>query len=681
MVSTHNRDGRSSTPPRRLVIAAAVLFALAGGSILFSENGHRWVPELGAALVGAMFGAIVTMVILSRSEGALRASERSLRLLLDSIPGYIHTLTPRGELEHANQRTLDFFGLPLEALKDWRRVTHPDDVARVDAALQESLRTGIPFDTESRGRRADGIYHWFHARGVPLRDSAGAIVRWCHVLTDIDDRKRAEDALRASEHQLRLIVDSIPGLICTNNAAGEVEHVNKQLLDYTGKPLDELRNWPVVVHPDDLPMVAERWQHSISTGSPFNVEVRVRRYDGVYRWFQCRGSPLRAQDGSIERWHNLLTDIEDRKIAEVRVREREKELELIIETLPAHIWCASPEGELIYVNRRVLEYTGVGFETLKTSSFDYIHPDDRLSAAEAWAEAARTLTPFVAQYRQRCNDGSFRWVSSIGQLGRDEHGHPARWYGLFVDIDEFVKAEEALRDTRALLARATQIATVGELSAAIAHEINQPLAAVAANGDACKNWLAAEPPNLPRAMHSLERIIGNAKAAADVIERIRALYRHAPLRKDPLSVNEVIEEFCRLIEGEVRGRSIALRADLADELPPAVADRTQLQQVLANLTRNAIESMELVTDRPRELRIESVREERKVIVRVQDSGTGVTNLKAAFEPFFTTKPNGMGMGLAICRSIVEAHGGQLWASPARPHGAIFSFSLPAREPR
>ena len=282
-------------------------------------------------------------------------------------------------------------------------------------------------------------------------------------------------------------------------------------------------------------------------------------------------------------------------------------------------------------------------------------------------------------HRLRCADGSYRWIQSIGRLGRDGDGRPTHWYGLFIDIDERLNTEEALRNTRARLARATQVATVGEVSASIAHEINQPLAAVVTNGQACLSWLTADPPNMPRAMLILERIIRDGKAAADVIQRIRALYRHAPPNKDALCINDVIEEVESLIAADARRQSVTLRIELQEALPPVLGDRVQLQQVISNLARNAIEAMETVTDRARELRIQSLRQEHQVVVQVKDTGMGMTDYANAFERFFTTKTQGMGMGLAICRSIIEAHGGQLGATHATPYGSIFRFSLPAAE--
>jgi hypothetical protein len=650
-----------------------------------ADGAYRWMDSRlrplrdDEGLVVRWFNLLIDVDDRKQAEQAARASEQDLRLILDSIPGFVHTLTPTGEIEVVNKRILDFFGLPAGELRDWARVTHPDDIERVGVLLAHSLRTGEMFEVESRGRRADGAYRWFHARGMPLRDESGAIIRWYHVLTDVDDRKRAEESLRSSEQNLRLIVDSISALICTSTREGAVEYVNKPLLDYTGKSLDELRDWPVVVHPDDLSTVAELWGRSIATGAPFNVEVRVRRADGAYRWFLCRGLPLRRDDGQILRWYSVLTDIEDRKAAEQLMTARERDMALIVETMPAHVWCASPDGALTYVNSRILGYAGATYQQLADAPFDYIHPDDRDGVIAAWTGALRTGESYSCQYRMRRADGEFRWVQSLGQLGKDEAGRPARWYGLVVEIDDLVKMEDALRDARARLARATQVATVGELSASIAHEINQPLAAVLANAHACDKWLAANPPNIARALLSLERITRDSKAAAEVIQRIRSLYRHSLPTKGALSVNEVIEEVCRLMAAEFQRLSIALRVELQRPLPRVLGDRVQLQQVMSNLLRNALEAMDQTTGRARELEITSAREADGIVVRVRDTGDAMEDWARAFDPFFTTKPQGMGMGLPISRSIVEMHGGRLWATRATPNGSTFSFSLPCAE--
>ncbi len=322
-------------------------------------------------------------------------------------------------------------------------------------------------------------------------------------------------------------------------------------------------------------------------------------------------------------------------------------------------------------------------EEVRAAPFERIHPDDCQHVTETWLSKSRAGMPYLCQYRQRCADGSYRWIQSMAQLSRDDRGRPARWYGLFIDVHERVVMEEALRVTRARLARATQVATVGELSAAIAHEVSQPLAAVLAHAHACQGWLGAEPPNLARALVSLERIVRDGRGAADVVQRVRALYRQVPPDVKPLVVNDVIDELYRLIDVDARNRSIKLHKELAEPLPAILADRVQIQQVLANLTRKRIRSDGWDHPGPgRELYIRSRQEHDCIVVDVEDRGCGLSDFTAAFEPFFTTKPNGMGMGLAICRSIVEAHGGTLKGARATPTGRrIQRVTAPGRARR
>ncbi len=685
MLTPSHRNNRGAGQVMRYSMIAACLAA--GAALLALLFVDLQFSLLLVAAFAAGAAAALAAISLSFQNDTRVASlsaqlqsqlpQDNLRPILDGIPGFVHTLTPAGEVEYVNKGIIDFFGLPADNLRDWSGVTHPDDVPRITPIIERALREGTVVDMESRGRRADGVYRWFNSRGMPLQDGTGRIVRWYFSLTDIDDRKRAEEALQANEQHLRLLVESIPGMICTSSPDGELEYANQQLLDYSKRSFDEIRDWRTTIHPDDVAMVADLWKVSVETGVPLEVGPRLERADGAYRWFQISGRPLRDAEGRILRWYHLVTDVHDRKIAEEKLRARERELRLIVETLPACIWCASPGGTLDYVNDRVLEYTGASFEQL-VNNFDFVHPDDRFAVADAWTRCADAGTPFEMQYRHRHADGSHHWVQSIGQLGRDEQGQPTRWYGLFIDIEERMRMEEALRESRARLSRATQIATAGELSAAIAHEINQPLAAVIANSHACSSWMSAEPPNIPRARLVLERIIRDAMSAAEVVRKIRALYRHAPPSKDLLSINEVVGEIGMLVEAEARRRSVTIRTDLAPGLPPALADRVQMQQVLANLCRNAMDAMEAVEDGHRELTITSSSDGNCIVVTVLDTGTGVQDLASVFEPFFSTKQNGMGMGLAISRSIIEAHGGILRAERREPRGSSFSFSIPCR---
>jgi signal transduction histidine kinase len=239
------------------------------------------------------------------------------------------------------------------------------------------------------------------------------------------------------------------------------------------------------------------------------------------------------------------------------------------------------------------------------------------------------------------------------------------------------RGEEALRRSQAQLSRATRFATVAELAASIAHEISQPLSAVVANGLACTQWLSAEPPNITNAKVAAERIVRDGKDAGDIVSRIRALFRKTTPEKVDLNVNGVIDEVLRLIQKDTVEKGIAIEADLEKRLPPVLGDRVQLQQVIFNLLLNGIEAMEAVADRPKRLLIRSkLQNDESILVEVRDYGTGLADSEKIYEAFYTTKEKGMGMGLSICRSIVEAHGGRLGTAPCEGPGTTFFFTLP-----
>jgi two-component system sensor kinase FixL len=279
-------------------------------------------------------------------------------------------------------------------------------------------------------------------------------------------------------------------------------------------------------------------------------------------------------------------------------------------------------------------------------------------------------------------DGTRVTVSSRWSLQRDERARPVATLETNNDITERHEAQEALRRAQAELAHINRVMTLGELTASIAHEVNQPLAGIVTNGAACLRWLDRTPPELDEARGAVESMISDGMRASDVIQRIRALSKKTDLQKAPLDINRVIDDAIRLVQPELLDQFVSLRLELASALPPVVGDRIQLQQVLINLLMNGMEAMAAVTGRHRELVIRShPHEGTHVLVQVQDAGIGIDpeNANRLFSAFFTTKPNGMGMGLSICRSIIEAHGGRIWASPNAMTGATFQLTLPARE--
>jgi PAS domain S-box-containing protein len=617
---------------------------------------------------------------LQRAFDEIKGSEDRLRLIIDSIPVPAWSSRPDGSSDFINQRWLDYTGIPSEQALDWgwKSVVHPDDLERTMDYWRSVLASDWDRELEARLRRFDGTYRWFLFRVSPLRDESGRVVQWYGACVDIEDRKCAEEALRSREQQLRSMLDSIPALVTTMTPAGDSEMVNEQLVAYTGQTPQQLKNWSEKVHPEDRGGLVELWRRSLESGDPYEADERVRRADGVYRWFHTRGLPMRDAEGKIVRWCLLLTDIEDRKRAEESLSEREHDLSRIIETMPGLVWCAAANGELTYVNQRILDYTGTNREALAMAGWvGFLHPDDVLPTVRAWSHSLETGQPYEVQYRFRRFDGGYRWFHVLGQQARGTEGHRTRWYGLLIDIDDRKNMEEALRNTQERLSRAAQTATVGEFAAAIAHEINQPLAAVVANGHACLRWLSAEPPNLAKAHEAAERIVRDGSGAGEVIRRIRALFKRDSLEKTALDMNEIITEVLRVTQSEVIRRGVAVETELERGLPCVAGDRVQLQQLLFNLLINGMEAMEGIADRPKRLFIRSKQQAgESVLVEVRDCGPGLADPDKAFEAFFTTKENGLGMGLAICRSVVEAHHGRLWAESANGVGATFCFTLP-----
>jgi PAS domain S-box-containing protein len=307
-----------------------------------------------------------------------------------------------------------------------------------------------------------------------------------------------------------------------------------------------------------------------------------------------------------------------------------------------------------------------------------VHPDDLAVVEQTVERAAKDGEEYAHEYRLLMPDGAVKYVQVAAcPVTRESSG--IEFVGAVMDVTARKHAEDALRKAQVELAHVSRVMTMGEFAASIAHEISQPLGAIVANADAGQRWLAGVAPDLDQARESVSLIVSDANRAAEIVKRIRALIKKADTEKTPLNINDAIRDVIALAEGEARRNSIALRTELAEDLPPVVGDRVQLQQVVLNLIMNGIEAMSPVADRPRQLSVRSCRHESDhVLVALQDSGIGIEpeSLKTIFTAFYTTKPQGMGMGLAIARSIIENHGGRLWAISNDGPGMTFQFTLP-----
>jgi len=496
------------------------------------------------------------------------------------------------------------------------------------------------------------------------------------------ERKRAEEALAASEHNLRLIVDSIPGFVALSTPAGEVELVNPQLVEYCGRTLEELRFWRTsdTVHAEDLPRVIQIFAGSITSGNPHNYEARLRRFDGVYRWFQVRGLPVRDANGRILRWCVLLTDIDERKRTEDALKRSEAFLAEGQRLSRMGCCCWRVETNEFTWSEEL--HRIFGFERDVPVTLDLIgtrvHPEDIPLLNDMVERARGAVRDFEYEYRLLMPDDSVKYLHMIAHGIRDNDGR-LEYVGAVQDVTQRKISEEALAKARSELAHVASVTSLATLTASIAHEVNQPLSGIVTNAGTCLRMLTLDPPNVDGARETARRTIRDGNRASDVITRLRALFSKKHTLAERVHLNDAAREVIALSLSELQRNRVILRSELADDLPLVTGDRVQLQQVILNLLRNASDAMHTVHDRPRELLIRTERDEGdRVLLSVKDAGVGFDPQTAdrLFETFYTTKIDGMGVGLYVSRSIIESHQGRLWATLNNGPGATFSFFIP-----
>jgi PAS domain S-box-containing protein len=619
-----------------------------------------------------------------RDEDALRDRAYESRSIVESIPGLVALLSASGDVEVVNQQILDYFGQTLDELKGWGTsgIIHPDDLPHVIEGFSASIISGAPYDIQQRFRRSDGVFRWFRNSGFPLRDADEQIVRWCVLLTDIDDQKRAEDAQRESEHNLKLIIDTIPALVWSARTDGSAEFFSQHYLDFIGLSADRAADWgwTAAVHPEDLDSLGATWQRIMASQAPGEAEARLRQHDGDYRWFLFRANPLRDETGAIVRWYGVNTDIEDRKRAEVELRraydsfadaQRLSKTGNFTADIVAddHIWSAE-----LYRIFEIDPSTKITVQAVR----NVIHPDDLPSFDAGFARSMGGVD-FDQVFRIVPASRNVKHVHAVGHFVERVAGRPL-FIGAIQDVTESMVAEEALDRARSALAHVTRVTTLSALTASIAHEVNQPLSGIITNASTGLRMLDADPPNIEGARETVRRTLRDGNRASDVITRLRALFSKKEFTLEVLDLNEAAREVIALVLSDLQRNRIMLQSELAADLPHVTGDRIQLQQVILNLVRNASEAMVDVRGRPRELLLKTETEAGEhVRLTVRDTGVGLPpqSLNSLFDPFHTTKSGGMGIGLFVSASIIQRHQGRLWAEPndGEP-GATFAFSVP-----
>ena len=612
-----------------------------------------------------------------------RRADEIERLIVDAIPGLVVLLDPAGEIEVINREVLEYTGRPLEHLREWATndTVHDEDLPHVRRIFTRSIVVGEPFNIVQRLRRHDGAYRWFKHRGWPVRDSNGNITRWCVLLTDIDDQKRAEDTIRATELDLKRIIDTIPALAWSARPDGSADFVNQHYVDYVGLPLDKLEGWAwtIAVHPDDRDMLTAAWRAIIASGQAGEAEARFRRHDGQYRRFLLRASPFHDRTGMNTRWYGLNTDIEDLKRIEEQLRRSHQHLTDAQRLSKTGSYTSYLDPQEHFWSEELYRICGfeVGSEVSVEQFWSIVHPEDVQLYQNAIEHAFGGDAAYDFVFRIITESGTLKYLQGIAH--RDERAPGRPLVGAVQDITERKLAEVALDKLRSELADMAKVASLGTLTASIAHEVNQPLSGIMTNAGTCLEILTDDQPDLGLALETVRRTIRDGQRAAEVIARLRALFAKKDPVTEPVDLSEATREILALSMSELQRHGVILRSELADGLPAVSADRIQLQQVIVNLLHNASEAMIAIDDRPRQLLVRTEQSGKGVRLTVSDVGVGFNeeDIDKFFEPFFTTKKTGMGIGLSVSRSIIESHGGRLWASPNHDGpGATFSFWLP-----
>jgi PAS domain S-box-containing protein len=610
--------------------------------------------------------------------------------LLQRIPVAAWTLKSDGTPDFVNQVWLEYTGQTLDFIQSrpeaWMTAVHTEDRETAARSFWDGVRSGQGFVMEARFLRArDGIYRWHLNRAVVLRNAEGKVLRFVGTSTDIEDVKQSQENLRRAEEKTRLIIDTALDAVITMDSRGTITSWNKQAEVVFGWSNSEAigRHMPETIIPERQRAAHERGlRHFLSTGEgPIlgrRIEVTAVRRSGVEFPVELEVAPMKLGDDWV--FSAFVRDITESKQAEEKLRRSEAFLAegQRLNLTGSFSWRLDTDvitfSEQLY---RIFEFEHDVPVTpeLITSR---VHPEDIPLLSEKIDMARAGSSELSYDIRLRMPTGSIKHLRTVAHGTQDRDGR-LEIIGAVQDVTERRLSEEVLSKVRSELAHMTRAASLGALTASIAHEANQPLSGIVTNASTCLRMLAADPPNVDGALETARRTIRDGKRASEVIARLRALFSKKDAATEPVDLNEATQEVIALSLSDLQRNRVNLRSEFADDLPAVTGDRIQLQQVILNLLLNASEAMSGIDDRPRQLLIRTECDQEDCVrLSVQDAGVGIDpqSLDKLFDAFYTTKSAGMGMGLSVSRTILENHHGRLWATRNDGPGTTFSFSIP-----
>jgi PAS domain S-box-containing protein len=616
--------------------------------------------------------------------------EESLQILVETIPALMWRAKPDGHIDYVNNRLLEYFGSPVEEIIGWGWLekVHPDDVAFKVKNWLSNLEAMTSHDAICRFQGADGAYRWFTVRGEPLRDGDGGVESWYGVLIDIDERKKAEDRLRRSEAYLA-VAERLSHTGSGAYNATKILYLSEEAYRLWGfDPLLGLPSREALwqrIHPDDLGRTNETIERAVREKKSFGNNFRIVLPDGTIRYVEVINYPVFAAGGELLEIVATGMDVTERKYTDDALRESETKFRDYAETASDWFWETGPDHKFTLLTENAFgsdPADRIG-TTCSDHALDFETEPVKWQLFQATIDSRKPFRDFV--YCAIDGSGAQMYVKKSGNPVFDTNREFLGYRGTATDVTAIVRgqqAEASLRTVQAELAHVSRVMTLGQLTASIAHEVNQPIGSARNNARAALNFLDRSPPDLGEVREALGCIVADADRAGGIIDRIRDQIKKVPPRSGYFDLNRAIEEVIGLAQSTMTENGVSVQSRLECGMGPVHGDRVQLQQVVLNLILNAVEAMSSVEADERHLFITTDQNEATgTLVTVRDSGPGIDpkHLELVFGTFYSTKSGGMGMGLSICRSIIAAHGGRLWATATEPRGALFQFTLPSAE--